>query len=158
MDGIVNRGTLAALICLVTILFGVQPARADACSDTWFYSSMAATGERDLNEYMGEGGTQMAKSEFDIVVRNMELAGRSVDGCKQAATVAKYAFIDAERWQIGFDRGWVPASDAARHVHDALKRLKAIHFDRRDPKEYNIVQIRDKALFKAAGIAWSPIR
>ena len=119
---------------------------------------MAATSERDLTQYVAEGGTQMARSEFDIVVRNMDLAARTVDACKQADTVAKFAFTDADRWQIGVDRGWVPAKVGARRLHAALERLKAINFDRRDPREYNIVQIHDKAMFKAAGIAWNPIR
>ncbi|HEY5095872.1 MAG TPA: hypothetical protein VII69_12220 [Candidatus Eremiobacteraceae bacterium] len=152
------RGALAAVVWSAAFLFSGLCARADACSDTWFYSALAATGERDLSQYMGEGGTQTAKSDFDIVARNMDLAGRTVDACKQADTIAKFAFTDADRWQIGFDRGWIPAPDAARHVHGALTRLKAIHFDSRDPKEYNSVQIHDKALFKAAGLAWEAVR
>ena len=119
---------------------------------------MAATGERDLNQYVNEGGTQTAKSDFDIVAHDMDMAARSVTGCKQADTIAKFAFTDAARWQIAFDRGWVPAPNAAHHIHDSLKTLKAIHFDRRDPREYNSLQVRDKALFKSAGIAWDPIR
>lgn len=152
------RGTLAAIVWSAAFLFAGLSARADGCSDTWFYSALAATGERDLNQYMSEGGSQTAKSDFDIVARNMDLAGRTVDNCKQAVTIAKYAFTDADRWQIGFDRGWVLAPDAARHIHNALRRLKAIHFDSRDPKEYNSVQIHDKALYRAAGLAWEPVR
>ena len=118
---------------------------------------MATTGERDLKEYVGEGGTQTARSDFDIVAHNMDQAGRTIDRCRQSATIAKFAFADAERWRIGYERGWVPARSAALHIHDALGRLKAIHFDRRDPREFNPVQIRDKSLFKASGIAWEPV-
>jgi hypothetical protein len=153
-----NRTMLAAIACVAAFFHSVTPARADACSDSWFYSSMAATGERDLKEYVGEGGTQSAKADFDLIAHNMDMAGRTVDACKQADTLAKYDFADAERWQIGFDRGWVTARDGARHIHDSLKRLKAIHFDRRDANEYNSVQIHDKALFNAAGLAWEPVR
>src|SRR5471032_2297534 len=118
------RGALAAVVWSAVILLTAVAARADACSDSWFYAALAATGERDLNQYMGEGGTQTAKSDFDIVARNMDLAGRTIDACRQADTIAKYAFTDAARWQIGFDRGWVPAPVAAIRVHSALRRLK----------------------------------
>jgi|GEM_PF-6453549 len=152
------RGALAAVVWSAAMLMTALVARADACSDTWFYAALAATGERDLNQYMGEGGTQTAKSDFDIVARNMDLAGRTVDACKQPDTIAKFAFTDAARWQIGFDRGWITAPIAARRVHSALRRLKAINFDSRDAREYNSVQIRDKALYRAAGLAWEPVR
>jgi hypothetical protein len=43
-------------------------------------------------------------------------------------------------------------------MHADLQRLKAIHLDRRDAREYDSVQIQDKALFKKAGYAWEPVR
>jgi hypothetical protein len=153
-----NRNAAAFIFCAALSLGGHVAANADACSDTWFYASMAATGERDLTEYVGEGGSQLAKSDFDLIVRNMDKAALSIDACKQADTVAKYAFVDANRWQIGFDRGWVAAPDAARRIHADLRRLKAVHFERRDKREFDAVQIQDKALFKKAGFAWEPVR
>jgi hypothetical protein len=97
------------------------------------------------------------RSDFDLIVRNLDKAGGSVDACKQADTIAKYAFVDAQRWQIGFDRGWVAAPVAARRIHVELQRLKAIRFDRRDKREYDVVQVQDKALYKKAGLAWEPV-
>jgi len=152
-----GRGAAAGVVWVAASMFGILPARADACSDTWFYGAMASTGERDLREYSSEGGTQLARSDFELVNHNMDMAAQTVNGCKQPDTLAKYAFADAERWQIGYDQGWVPARISARHVHDALARLHAIRFDRRDPVEFNAVQIRDKAMFKAAGLPWPPI-
>jgi hypothetical protein len=153
----VHRYATAFIIVAVLSLEGTVAAHADACSDTWFYASMAATGERDLSEYVGEGGSQTARSDFDLIVRNVDKAALTLDSCKQAATVAKYALVDAGRWQIGFDRGWVAAPDAALRIHADLKRLKAIRFDRRDAREFDSVQIQDKALFRKAGFTWEPV-
>ena len=153
-----NRNAAAFIFWAALSLEGHTAAFADACSDTWFYASMAATGERDLTEYVAEGGSQTARSDFDLIVSNVEKAARTVDACKQSDTIAKYALVDANRWQIGFDRGWVDAPNAARRIHADLKRLKAIHFDRRDRREYDSVQIQDKALFRKAGFAWEAVR
>jgi hypothetical protein len=153
----VHRNATAFIFLAVLSLEGTVAANADACSDTWFYASMAATGERDLSEYVGEGGGQTARSDFDLIVRNVDKAALGIDLCKQADTLAKYALVDAGRWQIGFDRGWVAAPDAARRMHADLQRLKAIRFDRRDKREYDSVQIQDKALFMKAGFTWEPV-
>ena len=135
-----GRAAAAGLVWVALSILGNVPARGDACSDTWFYGAMASTGERDLREYSSEGGTQLARSDFELINQNMDKAARTVNACRQADTLAKYDFADAERWQIGFDQGWVSARDGARHVHDALVRLHAIRFDRRDPFEFNAVQ------------------
>jgi hypothetical protein len=155
---ILIRNAAAVIFWAAFSLGGHVAANADACSETWFYASMAATGERDLTEYVGEGGTQLARSDFELMARNVDKAAITVDACKQADTVAKFALTDAERWQIGFDRGWVAAPDAARRIHADLKRLKAIHFDRRGAREFDSVQIEDKALFVKAGMPWEPVR
>jgi hypothetical protein len=42
-------------------------------------------------------------------------------------------------------------------MHAELQRLKAIRFDRRDKREYDVVQVQDKALYKKAGLAWDPV-
>jgi hypothetical protein len=160
VSGISNlqRHAAAIIFCAAFFLEGRAAANADACSDTWFYASMAASGERDLTEYIGEGGSQTARSDFDLIVRNVDKATLTVDACKQADTLAKYAFVDADRWQIGFERGWITAPDAARRIHADLGRLKAIHFDRRDMREYDSLQIEDKSLFQKAGYPWQPVR
>jgi hypothetical protein len=152
-----HRAGSAFIFWVALSLGGQAAANADACSETWFYSSMAATGERDLSDYVDEGGSQLARSDFDLIVRNLDKAGASIDTCRQADTIAKYAFVDAQRWQIGFERGWVAAPDAARRMHAELQRLKAIRFDRRDKREYDVVQVQDKALYKKAGLAWDPV-
>ena len=151
-------GSAALVVWTAVLLGGQSAANADACSETWFYASMAATGERDLSEYVGEGGSQLARSDFDLIVRNIDKAALSIDACKQADTIGKYSLVDADRWQIGFDRGWIAAPEAAKRMHADLQRLKAIHFDQRDKREYDSVQIQDKALYKKAGFAWEPVR
>jgi hypothetical protein len=155
---LVNRNAAALIFWTAVSLGGRAAANADACSETWFYASMAATGERDLSEYIGEGGSQLARSDFELIARNIDKAAVTVDACTQADTVGKYALVDADRWQIGFDQGWIAAPEAAKRIHAVLQRLKAIRFDRRDVREYDSIQIHDKSLFKKAGFAWEPVR
>jgi len=149
---------IAALIGVAIQSSPLSAALASDCSDANMYASMGNFGLKDAKSYIDEQNMDMAKTEFDVLSHNLDVAEDSIGECDDTAILRLFAIADAHRWQMGHEQSWVTAETAGLRMHDDIRILHSIGEQTRDPLTYDALQVTAKSYYREAGIAWDSIK